>query len=142
MASKTRSGYVYVISNVGSFGENIIKIGMTRRLEPYDRVREIGDASVPFVFDVHTMIYSDDAPALEKALHAEYETRRVNIANHRKEFFQISADEVEQSVRQLVPDADFFKDIEACEFRETVARRKEEHTEIKSRETNNYPDEI
>ena len=142
MASKTRSGYVYVISNVGSFGENIIKIGMTRRLEPYDRVRELGDASVPFVFDVHAMIYSDDAPALEKALHAEYETRRVNMANHRKEFFRISADEVEQTVRQLVPDADFFKDIEAREFRETVAKRKEEHTEIEGRENNNYPDEI
>ena len=79
---------------------------------------------------------------LEKALHAEYETRRVNMANHRKEFFRISADEVEQAVRQLVPDADFIKDIEAREFHETVARRKEEHTEIENRQSNNYPDEI
>ena len=70
-----RAGYVYIISNVGSFGENIYKIGMTRRLDPQERVDELGDASVPFKFDVHAMIFSDDAPALEAALHRAFEDR-------------------------------------------------------------------
>lgn len=123
MAEKTKSGYVYVISNVGAFGEDVIKIGLTRRLDPEDRVRELGDASVPFSFDTHAMIYSDEAPALEAALHKEFDDRRVNIANLRKEFFRISLDEVEKAVRRLAPDASFFKDREAQEWYETMARR-------------------
>ncbi len=123
MAEKTRSGYVYIISNVGSFGEDVVKIGLTRRLDPADRVRELGDASVPFVFDTHAIIYSDDAPALEYALHNEFEAVRVNAQNYRKEFFRASLEEVEAAVKRLAPDAPFFKDVEAQDYRETLARR-------------------
>ncbi|HEX2554210.1 MAG TPA: DUF4041 domain-containing protein [Microvirga sp.] len=123
MAEKTRSGYVYIISNVGSFGDEVIKIGLTRRLDPADRVRELGDASVPFVFDTHAIIYSDDAPALEKALHNAFEPTRVNARNYRKEFFRAKIDEVEAAVKRLAPGAPFFKDIEAQEYRETLAKR-------------------
>ena len=83
-----KAGYVYVISNIGSFGPNVYKIGMTRRLDPQDRVDELGDASVPFNFDVHAMIFSDDAPALEAALHRAFEDRKINMVNTRREFFQ------------------------------------------------------
>lgn len=86
MAQQTRRGHVYVISNIGSFGDNVFKIGMTRRLEPMDRIKELGDASVPFSFDVHAMIYSEDAPALEKALHKKFDIQSVNKVNPRKEF--------------------------------------------------------
>lgn len=123
MAEKTRSGYVYIISNVGSFGEHVVKIGLTRRLDPADRVRELGDASVPFLFDTHAIIYSDDAPALERALHGEFDAVRINAQNYRKEFFKISLEEVEQAVKRLAPTAAFFKDIEAQEYYETLAKR-------------------
>ena len=96
MAEMTKSGYVYIISNIGSFGEEVVKIGLTRRLNPDDRVRELGDASVPFRFDTHAMIYSEEAPTLEAALHNEFSDRRINAANLRKEFFQVSLDEVER----------------------------------------------
>ncbi|WP_230532710.1 DUF4041 domain-containing protein [Microvirga roseola] len=86
-AEKTRSGYVYIVSNIGSFGDDVVKIGLTRRLDPADRIRELGDASVPFTFDTHAIIYSDDAPALERALHNEFEKYRVNAGNYRKELF-------------------------------------------------------
>lgn len=124
MAEKTRSGYVYIISNVGSFGVDVVKIGLTRRLDPSDRIRELGDASVPFVFDTHAIIYSDDAPGLERALHAEFEPVRVNAQNYRKEFFKATLDEVETAVKRLAPDAPFFKDIEAQDYRETLAKRR------------------
>lgn len=123
MAERTRSGYVYIISNIGSFGDDVIKIGLTRRLDPMDRVREFGDASVPFVFDTHAVIYSDDAPALERALHGEFERTRVNAQNYRKEFFRASLDDVEKAVKRLAPEASFFKDVEAQDYRETLARR-------------------
>jgi hypothetical protein len=123
MAEKTRSGYVYIISNVGSFGDEVVKIGLTRRLDPADRVRELGDASVPFIFDTHAIIYSDDAPALERALHNAFEKTRINAQNYRKEFFRASIDEVEAAVKRLAPGAPFFKDVEAQEYRETLARR-------------------
>lgn len=123
MAERTKCGYVYVISNVGSFGDNVIKIGLTRRLDPEDRIRELGDASVPFLFDIHAIIHSDDAPALECALHAEFEDRRVNSQNMRKEFFRANLDDVEAAVRKIAPSAQFFKDIEAQEYRETLAKR-------------------
>ena len=126
MAEKTRTGYVYVISNVGSFGDEVVKIGLTRRLDPMDRVRELGDASVPFVFDMHAMIYSEDAPGLERALHAEFEKTRVNAQNYRKEFFRVSLDDVEAAVKKLAPTAPFFKDTEAQEYRETLAKRQVE----------------
>jgi len=125
MAERTRSGYVYIISNIGSFGEGVVKIGLTRRLDPIDRVRELGDASVPFVFDTHAIIYSDDAPALERALHGEFESTRINAQNFRKEFFRASLDQVEAAVSRLAPDATFFKDVEAQEYRETLSRRRQ-----------------
>lgn len=125
MAEKTRSGYVYIISNIGSFGEGVIKIGLTRRLDPMDRVRELGDASVPFTFDVHAVIYSENAPSVERALHGEFESTRINTQNYRKEFFRASLDEVELAVQRVAPGAPFFKDIEAQEYRETIARRRE-----------------
>ena len=83
-----RAGYVYIISNIGAFGKNVYKSGMTRRLDPQDRIDELGDASVPFNFDVHAMIFSDDAPALESALHKAFENRKLNMVNTRREFFQ------------------------------------------------------
>ncbi|MBY3123475.1 DUF4041 domain-containing protein [Rhizobium laguerreae] len=124
MAEKTRSGYVYVISNVGSFGGDVVKIGLTRRLDPADRIRELGDASVPFVFDTHAIIYSDNAPTLERALHTEFEPVRVNTQNYRKEFFKATLDQVEEAVKRLAPDAPFFKDVEAQDYRETLAKRR------------------
>ncbi|MCQ0986498.1 DUF4041 domain-containing protein [Jiella marina] len=125
MAELTTSGYVYIISNAGSFGEDVVKIGLTRRLDPDDRVRELGDASVPFTFDTHAMIYSETAPALEAALHREFADRRINGVNMRKEFFRVTLDEVERAVSRLAPDANFFKDREAQEWQETLARRNE-----------------
>ncbi|MBS5272244.1 DUF4041 domain-containing protein [butyrate-producing bacterium] len=95
-----RAGYVYVISNIGAFGENIYKIGMTRRLDPQDRIDELGDASVPFNFDVHAMIFSDDAPALEAALHRAFEDRKLNMVNQRREFFNVTLDEIKEVIRQ------------------------------------------
>lgn len=93
-----RAGYVYIISNVGSFGDGVYKIGMTRRLEPMDRIRELGDASVPFGFDVHALIFSDDAPSLETALHHEFAERKLNLVNQRREFFRCSLDEIKEAV--------------------------------------------
>lgn len=95
-----RAGYVYIISNVGAFGENVFKIGMTRRLDPQDRVDELGDASVPFNFDVHAMIFSDDAPALENALHKAFENKKLNMVNQRREFFNVTLDEIKEVVKQ------------------------------------------
>lgn len=94
-----KAGYVYIISNIGAFGENIYKIGMTRRLDPQDRVDELGDASVPFNFDVHAMIFSDDAPALEAALHKAFEDRKLNMVNTRREFFNVTLEEIKEVVR-------------------------------------------
>ena len=96
----TRAGYVYIISNIGSFGENVYKIGMTRRLEPMDRVKELGDASVPFTFDVHAMIFSEDAPSLENALHKAFSDNKVNKVNDRKEFFKVGLKEIEEVVKK------------------------------------------
>lgn len=102
MAEQTRKGHVYVISNIGSFGENVYKIGLTRRLEPMDRVKELGDASVPFPFDVHAMIYTDDAPGLETALHREFNSKRVNAVNLRKEFFNVDLASIQEAVEKIV----------------------------------------
>ncbi|HBO42645.1 MAG TPA: DUF4041 domain-containing protein [Planctomycetaceae bacterium] len=142
MAEKTRSGYVYIISNIGSFGSDVIKIGLTRRLDPVDRVRELGDASVPFAFDTHAIIYSEDAPALERALHNEFEEVRVNARNYRKEFFRASLDDVEKAVKRLSPDASFFRDIEAQEYHETIARRQNELERAATQERVKFPETI
>ena len=113
-----KAGYVYVISNIGAFGENVFKIGMTRRLNPQERVDELGDASVPFKFDVHAMIFSDDAPALEAALHRAFENKKVNMVNQRREFFNVTIDEIKKVIRENydktvefidVPDAEQYR---------------------------------
>lgn len=95
-----KAGYVYIISNIGAFGENIYKIGMTRRLDPQERVDELGDASVPFNFDVHALIFTEDAPALEAALHNAFASRKLNKINTRREFFAVSLDEIKAEVRK------------------------------------------
>lgn len=116
IAEITRSGYVYVISNVGSFGRDVFKIGMTRRLQPQDRVDELGDASVPFPFDVHMMVTSEDAPKLERALHRAFHLRRVNRVNPRKEFFRATIGEIVQAVREHHGEVEYRADAEALEY--------------------------
>ena len=117
----TRAGFVYVISNIGSFGENIYKIGMTRRLEPMDRIKELGDASVPFEFDVHAMIFSADAPALETTLHNTFRGKEVNKVNLKKEFYKVSLDEIEKVVKENHnATVTFTKVAEAAQYRETL----------------------
>ncbi len=120
MAQITRSGHVYVISNIGSFGEEVFKIGMSRRLEPEDRVYELGSASVPFPYDIHAMIFSNDAPALESSFHKQFDNRRVNMVNPRKEFFKVSLDEIETFALTHDAEIEFSKLAEAREYRETV----------------------
>lgn len=119
MAQQTRAGHVYVISNIGSFGEHVYKIGMTRRLDPLDRVTELGDASVPFEFDVHAMIFSDDAPALEKALHHHFLGKQVNKVNPRKEFFRIDLTSIRRELEQLGVETLWTMTAEAAEYRAT-----------------------
>lgn len=114
-----KAGNVYVISNLGSFGENVFKIGMTRRLNPQDRVNELGDASVPFKFDVHSFIFSDDAVSLENKLHSILNEKRVNKVNMRKEFFYTTVDELEELVTEIEPTAEFNKTMLAEEFRQS-----------------------
>jgi hypothetical protein len=121
MAQQTRRGHVYVISNLGSFGEDIYKVGLTRRLEPLERIRELGDASVPFEFDVHAIILSDDAPALETQLHKHFLMRQVNKVNHRKEFFRVSLTEIRREIETLGVEAHWTMVAEARQYRETLA---------------------
>ncbi len=116
-----KAGNVYIISNLGSFGDNVFKIGMTRRLNPQDRVNELGDASVPFKFDVHSFIFSDDAVGLESKLHNILNNKRVNKVNLRKEFFYCSIDELEQLVTEIEPTAEFNKTMLAEEFRQSLS---------------------
>ena len=120
-AQLTKSGHVYVISNIGSFGKNVYKIGMTRRLEPLDRVRELGGASVPFRFDVHAMIYTDNAPELENKLHKKLRDKSVNLVNSRKEFFNVSLGEIEKIVKENNAEIEISKVAEAREYRESLA---------------------
>ncbi|PSW27916.1 DUF4041 domain-containing protein [Photobacterium phosphoreum] len=131
MAQQTRRGHVYVISNVGSFGEEVFKIGMTRRLEPMDRVKELGDASVPFAFDVHAMIYSDDAPTMEKELHKRFNLQSINKVNPRKEFFKTTISEVKQAVEQIGgSDTHWTLKAEAAEYRESLAIEREQQQAV------------
>jgi len=121
MAQQTKSGNVYVISNIGSFGENVYKIGMTRRLEPLDRVRELGDASVPFGFDVHTMIFSENAPGLERELHKKFLRLQMNKVNPRKEFFKVTLADIKTEIDSLNINAKWTMTAEARQYRETLA---------------------
>lgn len=131
MAQMTKSGYVYIISNIGSFGEKVYKIGMTRRLEPMDRVKELGDASVPFPFDVHAMIFCENAPELEKRIHKCFSARRLNKINERKEFFRVDLDEIETAVKQVSNELNLqstrfklTKIAEAAQYRNSLARER------------------
>ena len=120
-----RAGYVYIISNIGAFGENVYKIGMTRRLEPQERIDELGDASVPFNFDVHAMIFSDDAPALEAALHRAFENRKLNMVNQRREFFNVTLDEIKEVVKKNFDKTVEFIDVPDAEQYRISMRMKE-----------------
>lgn len=117
-----RAGYVYVISNIGAFGENVVKIGMTRRLDPMDRVRELGDASVPFRFDVHALFFSWDAVGIENQLHRNLADRRLNKVNLRREFFRVAPVEVKAALAQLTGTLlEYTDEAEAPEYRQSIA---------------------
>ena len=121
LAQMTKVGHIYIISNIGSFGEDVYKIGLTRRLDPLDRVKELGDASVPFHFDIHAIIYSENAPQLEYELHQKFKDRRLNKINNRKEFFRVTLIEIEAFVKEHAnAEIEFTKLAEAREFRETL----------------------
>lgn len=122
-AQLTKSGYVYIISNIGSFGDDVFKVGMTRRLEPLDRVYELGDASVPFDFDVHAMIYSENAPELENTLHKKLDHKRLNLVNTRAEFFKTSLEEIQELVKGHGLTVELTMIAEAKEYRETLSLR-------------------
>lgn len=116
-----KAGYVYIISNIGSFGENVYKIGMTRRLEPMDRIDELGDASVPFSFDVHALIFSENAPELEAKLHEHFRKNKINKMNNRKEFFRADIYEIEKVVKQNYDKVvDILKEAPAEQYRESL----------------------
>lgn len=116
-----KAGYVYVISNIGAFGEGIFKIGMTRRLDPMERIIELGDASVPFPFDVHALIFSDNAPDLEAKIQNHFDRHRLNKINIRREFFKANVDEVEQVIRKFFEKTlDFTKIPLAEQYRESI----------------------
>lgn len=124
MAQQTKAGNVYVISNIGSFGEDVFKIGMTRRLEPLDRIRELGDASVPFEFDVHAMIYSENAPTLERDLHKKFLKLQLNKINPRKEFFKVSLTDIRNTIEDLGIKSKWTMTAEAKQYRESIALAK------------------
>jgi len=121
MAQQTKAGNVYVISNVGSFGNDVYKIGLTRRLEPLDRIRELGDASVPFEFDVHAMIFSEDAPTLEKDLHKVFMRMQVNKVNSRKEFFKVTLQDIRKEIEKMNIITKWTMTASAREYRESIA---------------------
>lgn len=121
MAQQTKRGHVYIISNIGAFGDNVYKIGMTRRLEPKDRVTELGDASVPFSFDIHAMIYSTDAPTLEKTLHKKFVNNQVNKVNPRKEFFDVTLADIRNMIDEMGIEAHWTMTAEAKEYYESKA---------------------
>jgi hypothetical protein len=124
-AANIRAGYVYVISNVGSFGESFIKVGMTRRLDPMDRIRELSDASVPFNYDVHALFFSNDAVGIESEMHSRLSKKRVNLVNLKREFFQATAIDAKRHLSELAGELLTFQDIpEALEYRQSLERRK------------------
>jgi len=143
-AQLTKAGHVYVISNIGSFGENIYKIGLTRRLEPEIRVRELGDASVPFHFDIHAMMFSEDAPSLEHKLHEIFEGKRVNLVNRRKEFFKITLEDIEKEAKKINSEVEFYYTTESKEYKQTLAllKTKEEQLEELKEQKSKFPDSI
>jgi hypothetical protein len=134
MAQQTKKGHVYIVSNVGSFGENVYKIGLTRRLEPLDRIRELGDSSVPFDFDVHALILSDDAPALEYQLHRHFLLGQLNKVDHRKEFFRVDVKNIRAQVEALGLTARWTMAADAAEYRESLAIERAIRDDPKARE--------
>ena len=128
MAQQTKRGHVYIISNIGSFGENVYKIGLTRRLEPLDRVKELGDASVPFSFDVHAMIFSEDAPALETELHNVFRDFEMNRVNHRKEFFKVSLSSIKEKIVEKGINCHWTMKADASEYRESLKIEKDQQS--------------
>ena len=129
-AANIRAGHVYVISNIGAFGEDIVKIGMTRRLEPMDRIRELGDASVPFHYDVHAMVFSDDAVGLETHLHHQLASRRLNLVNMRREFFRARPAEVRDILTRLHASIiEWTDEPEALEWRQSQQARHQQTTQ-------------
>lgn len=133
MAQQTKTGHIYVISNIGSFGEDVYKIGMTRRLEPLDRIKELGDASVPFEFDVHALILSDDAPALENRLHRKFMNAQVNKVNPKKEFFRLGISDIKTSIEEIGIEAKWTIAAEARQYRESQAIEERLRTDEASR---------
>lgn len=115
-----KAGFVYVISNLGAFGDNVYKIGMTRRLEPNERIDELGNASVPFSFDVHTMFFQEDAPKTESELHRLFFKNRINKLNNRKEFFRVDINEIEKEIIKIKSDVNFIKEFPAEQYRESL----------------------
>ena len=128
MAQQTKIGYVYVISNIGSFGKDVYKIGMTRRLDPMERVLELSNASVPFPFDVHTFIYSEDAPSLEADLHRRFDAKKVNSINYRKEYFHVTLDEIKAALKEKGVDAQFVDEPDAFQYRESLVKEQSQNS--------------
>jgi len=129
-AQLTKAGHIYVISNIGSFGENVFKIGMTRRLEPMDRINELGDASVPFPFDVHMMISCEDAPSLENTLHKAFHMQRINKINPRKEYFRVTLDAIRDVVVKHSGEVAYTADAEALQYRQSITMTEEDQREV------------
>ncbi len=141
-AQLTKSGFVYVISNIGAFGEGVFKIGMTRRLEPMDRIYELSGAAVPFPYDLHAMLYSDDAPKLEHEIHYLFRDRRLNRVNARREFFGgIAMEEIEGFVRLKGLSAQFLQIPEAREYRQTLTMR-QQAKEVQPPAEQNFPEQL
>ncbi|MCK9419092.1 MAG: DUF4041 domain-containing protein [Nitrospirae bacterium] len=136
MAQQTKRGHVYIISNIGSFGEHVYKIGLTRRLEPQDRIRELGDSSVPFEFDVHALIFSENAPALELQLHRHFLLKQMNKVNYRKEFFEVDLQHIREEVEKLglAGTVKWTMTAAAQEYHETLAIEKAISEDPKKRE--------
>ncbi len=132
MAQQTKRGHVYIISNIGSFGEEVLKIGLTRRLEPEERIRELGDASVPFPFDIHAMIFCEDAPSLETELHRKFQNQQVNMVNPRKEFFRVNISDLKVVIDKMGYEAHWTLVAEAREYNESMALKKQTNCSNKS----------
>jgi hypothetical protein len=132
-AANIRAGYVYVISNIGSFGESLVKVGMTRRLDPMERIRELSDASVPFNYDVHAIFFSEDAVGIESSMHSRLGDRRCNLINLRREFFHATAEEAKSHLSELAGELLTFHDVaEALEYRQTLEQRQKSSLAVKS----------
>lgn len=140
MAQITKAGHVYIISNIGSFGDDVYKIGMTRRMEPSDRVRELSGASVPFSYDIHAMMFSENAPDLENKLHKKFSLNRLNLVNTRKEFFKVNLKDIENFAHENGSNIEFTKLAEARDYRQTcIIRNTKTREDIENELASNFP---